>query len=399
MVHTRTSTRNRHRRWIVLVALLALVASACGSAGTADANTVAAADPAPVDEQPVIEHEDAADESAPAEKSESATATPSVLAYAIEASENLSYNFEQGMSMDMAFFGIELNADPDGAFVTGSIDGDSSYTRVDLGVFLSSMLDSFDDLPEIDGDAAPIDFSGLVMEAWSDGDDLVLDLSQMAASFGDLDPAMGNELAPFADGPVKLDLSTLAEAQDLDAGAIVSQFGQGAQLADPAALFDALRSIDSVSEVGIDTVNGVSVTVFEGSLNLADYTNALGTDVTGQLGGLGDLGIDPNDPMVADVLGSLDDVPVAVSVMIDDEDLVRRLEITIDMSPMFESMFGSLAGGDGEVDDQMAELLGSLDMRAVVSTWQTFDAYGSGDDVVLPDAEDRTAELTELLAE
>ena len=447
MVGSHTSVRpSASRFWIALLAILAVVATACGGedvntaptmdrsaedqladlappSDDADAAAPAVDDAAPADDvdaatdaDPADGAPDAGDDAATDDKMadimEDALAaagidapvtnggpTAAVLAFAIENSESVTYTFEQGMSMEMSFFGIEMNATPTEAFITGSVDGDKNYVRVDMGVFMQSMLDSMSTLGEepTADDLAGIDFSSLIMESWTDGTTQVLDMSQFVNSMAATDPAAAAELAPFADGPVKLDVATLAQANGIDPSTLLTQLETGAQYTDPAELFNALRAIDAVSEVGTDVVNGDAVTVYVAAMSLTQYTDALGVDVTDQMGGLGDLGIDPNDPSMADMMDALDSIPVTVTTMIDGDDQVRRLDILIDIAPVFDSLIGAFMGTGDDVDaEQMAALFGDMEIIAKMETWQIFDNYGEPVDIVLPDAEDRTAELVEL---
>ena len=434
--HTSNRASGTNRYWYALLAILAVVASACsgGEVNTAapamersaeeqladlaaapaasESESADDSSSAPVDE--AVAGGDAAGETQPADEPAAADpsaavdelaapmstggSTAAVLAFAIENSETISYTFEQGMSMEMSFFGIEMNAVPTEAFITGAVDGDANYVRIDMGIFMEAMLGGFEGF----GEAAPadelgsIDLSSMVMESWTDGSQQVIDMSAFVASLSAMDPAAATELAPFADGPIAIDASAVAEAQGIDPGELLAQFETGAQYTDPAQLFEALRGIDAVSEIGTDTVNGDAVTVYAAAMSLAQYTEAMGVDIASQMGGLGDIGFDPNDPMMADVMSSMDLIPVSVTIMIDENDQVRRLDISIDAAPMFDDLLGSMLGEDAS-DEDLGALFGDMEISAKIDTWQIFDNYGESVEIVLPPAEDRTEELLALI--
>ena len=435
MVGSHTSVRPKGSRfWIALLGILAIVATACGageetitaptmerSAEEQLADLEATASESPTtsrsigeetgeggetedssqavtnDEQDVSADEEAVDagsiEDDVAEPQDVQTAA--VLAYAIEVSEDRNFTFEQGMKMDLNVLGMQILMNSDEPMADGVVNGDLEYVRVDLGPMLESMFGQLAALdPNAASEIAAIDFDAMVVDTWTDGEVIVVDMSGYLASLTELDPSAAAGLEAFAEGPVKLDIASLAAAQGLDVADVLAELEMGAQYTDPATLFAALRNLEVVDEVGTDVVDGAPVTVYSGSITFAAYMDALGGDLSGQLGGFGDLGIDPSDPMMGEMIESLDSVPISITVMIDDEDLVRRIDIAMDMSPMFESMFGGFTG-DASADDEMAALFG--DMTATVDVWQTFDNYGSAPEVVLPDAPDASADFLGLV--
>lgn len=317
--------------------------------------------------------------------------TAAVLAYAIQASEELSYSFEQGMSMQMNMMGLELDIAPTDAFVTGEVSGDDSRVLVDLGAFIMSMFDSMgmDVSDPLFADLLG-SLGSMTMEVWIVGDTMVIDMSSLAASIGDLDPLAAAELSAFADGPVAVDLAALGALGGPDATALVQQYGQGAQVTDPAALLDALRAVDAVSETGSSEVNGAAVTVYSSRLSMMEYYAALDMDITDQLGAMEDFGVDPNSvegEMIQSMLPAIENLTVDMTIMLDDAGLVRRIETRIDMGEMMTAMFS----GDAE----MSGMVG--DIEVVVDTWQNFDNYGTDIVIAAPEATDRTSELAGLI--
>lgn len=318
--------------------------------------------------------------------------TAQVLAYAIEASDTLSYSFEQGLSMQLNMMGINMDISPEAGFITGQVSGDDSYVSVDLGLFMGSMFASMG-LDPSDAMFADMfgDLENMTMEVWTTESTLVVDMSSLAASIGSLDPAAAGELALFADGPVSIDLAAIASFGGTDAADIVQQFGQGAQATDPALFIESLRAVDAVTEVGPSTVGDTPVTVYSATLTMAEYYAALDMEITDQLGALDDFGLSAGgaeEALLESMLPALEAQTVEMTIMLDADGLVRRIETDMDLGDMMNAMFSS-----GEMEG--AELLG--DMSVQVNTWQDFDNYGDPVTIVVPDAVDRTSEFSGLL--
>jgi len=189
----------------LLLVLLALIASACGSGNEAETNTSAAngdgayagwgdsdessdarslQDPSSGD---ALTSDDVVYGSLTPSGADPLTATQSaqVLAYAIEASEELSYTFEQGMAMRMNMLGMSIDIAPEGAFVTGEVSGADSHMRADIGTFMVSMFESFGLAPDDPLFAGMLgDFESMSMEVWTDESTMVLDMSGLASSLG-----------------------------------------------------------------------------------------------------------------------------------------------------------------------------------------------------------------------
>lgn len=392
MVGSHESNRRRHvtTRWLVaLLSLVALIATACGSS----TNAAGEATPATADDASAAVGDAVEDVvSAP----DGAAPDAQVLAFAIQASDELSYSFEQGLSMDLNLGGLALAVDSEDAFVTGAIDGEDSRVNADIGSFLGSMLSSLG----LDLGVQGPGFEGLEIDVWIVDDTMVIDMSSFAAGIGGFDPTAAAELAPFADGPVAVDLDALADLgdfEDTDASDLVQQFGQGAQITDPSAVLDALRTVEALEDAGTSTLDGVDVSVYEATVAMADYLEALDLDVGDQLGGLDDLGL-PADgadgAAIEDTLEAIENLTVDLTIMLDEEGLVRRLESTIDMGAV-------LAAGAPALDDGAdAGALGGFDLsqiEAVVHTWQNFNDYGEDLAITPPAAQDRTAEIAALL--
>lgn len=402
------------RRLIAVVALLALFGTACGTETDSETTTAAATG----DDADYGSWNDSDDSNATTTKSSDVGDTPSqapalgapdddpsvprdavtpeapvqtaqVLAYAIQASEELSYSFEQGMSMRMNMLGMDLDISPEGAFVTGEVSGDDSRVLLDLGAFMMATFDSMDiDLSD------PL-FGGMLgglesmsMEVWIVDSTMVIDMSGLAGSIAGLDPSAAGELSVFADGPVSIDLAAISGT---DTTALVQQFGQGAQLTDPAALLDALRSVDAVTESGSSTVDGTAVTVYEASASMTEYYAALGMDITDQLGAMEQFGVPSSSAetaMIESMLPAVAGLTVDMKIMLDADGLVRRIESSMDMGAMMSTMFNDVDGADD---------LGLGEIAMVVDTWQNFGDYGTAITIAPPAAVDKTSDLIGLL--
>ncbi len=366
------------RGLLILLVALAMIAAACGGASTdaASATNDAAStttNTAPDTTSPQVRVADA-----------------DVLAFAVQASEDTSYSFEQGVSLSASAAGMALDIAPDGPIASGVINGDDSVVHTDAGAFISGMFDSIGIDPALFG----VDLSDAAIDVWTVDNVMVIDMSAFVGSTAALDPGSATDLAIFADGPVAIDLVELAELSnfgDADAATIVQQFGGGASINDPAMVIEALRVIDALEPAGSNTVSGTPVDVFEAVVPMADFLDALDIDVDDQLSGL-DLfgGLDDtagaDDPVLDDAREFVDDLEVELVVMLDADGLVRRIESTLDLGAVMASTQSSDFDGLG---------LGEVD--AVVESWQTFADYGDEIDIVLPDAPDRTSELANLL--
>ena len=365
------------RRVVAPVALVGLLATACGGA---DETSTAA----PLDS---VRNTPAESSQPIAESTTAAVGSPSaeVLAFAIQAAEDQTYSFQQGLSMRMNIFGQQLDVATDGPLATGIVSGDDQSINMDIGGFMVAMFESFGlDANDPLFGGALAEFQDIEMDMWVVDDQLVMDFSDFTGAFGDLDPAAASELSIFANGPVSIDLDRLAELgvdQGVAASDIANQFGQGVQITDPADIVSALRSVDALNEVGSDVVNGFDVTVYDSTVSLGEFSRAIGQDTSAALGQLGDLRIDEEA-----ILAELEAIEVEMTIMLDGEGLVRQLITTMDMGSFVSSTLGEHGGFGSSADAEM-----------LIETWQTFDDYGVDFDVVAPEATDVTSELAGLI--
>lgn len=319
-----------------------------------------------------------------------ATKMVEALAFASESSAELSYSFAQGMAMDLALFGLEFEVSSDGPYAVGQVDGSMSHLEANVGSFMEAAIASFgldlDDpmVSELFGE-----FDGLDMEVWTNESTIVIDMSSLGAAAD-----FSGQLEIFANGPISIDLDQLEGRDDLSLGSLVDQFGDGAQITEPAAILDLLQSLDAATEVGESTIDGTPVTLYVGSMSMSAYYGGLGIDVQRQLSSLEDYGLDlgsSSETVVDSIRPILDEVPVQVTVMVDGDGLVRRTEVLLDMAPMI----------DAALEVQAAHGQSSFDpgaMSILVTVWQDYNEYGADHEIVSPDAADITAEFAALLA-
>jgi hypothetical protein len=400
-----------------VIALVALCAAACGTATETRTTTSASSnsdieygswgdadssDAPSSSDEPSFEKTLGAPASGSTDAVPSSAAVPSgpqqaaqVLAYAIEAGDELSYSFEQGMSMQMNMMGMDLKISPDAGFVTGEVSGPDSHMKVDIGVFMVSMFESmgFDASDPMFASMLG-DVDSMSMDVWIVDSTMVIDMSGLASSLGALDPAAATEFSGFADGPVKFDLNAMAAFGGADAASIVQQFGQGTQITDPAALIEALRAVEAVTEVGPGTVDDdTPVTIYEANVSMADYYDALGMDVDDQLGSMEQFGVTAGTAeaeILESILPAISNLVVEMTIMLDDEGLVRRIETVMDMGAMVDAMADA-------ADSEGADMSGLGGTEISLMTWQNFDDYGVDIAIVAPDAVDGTSELSGLL--
>lgn len=387
--------KTRTERLLALLAVLALMASACG--GSSESETASAdgafgpvveSDLSAVDNTVDGSADDALPADAPSEEPVAVEQpAPEVLAFAIQAAEELSYSYEQGIIINADMLGQRIVMGGDQAFATGLVNGDDVSVNADIGMFMLSMFESMGlsaDDPALGG---MLDgFRDLEMDIWMVDNTVVMDLSSFASAMGGLDPSASGELGIFMDGPISVDLDQLESlggvADSTDAAAIVGQFGQGAQITDPADIMEALRSVDALVEAGSDTLNGVAVDVYTAQISFADYAEAVGQDVTSSLEQAGVL--DPSVDVDA-IVAALESVDADLTISLDGEGYVRELVTLVDMGSFLDAMTAD------------ASEVSMMEIEMVVETWQTFDNYGEDVEIVAPDAVDRTSELAGLL--
>lgn len=426
---------------VVLMAALALLASACGSSGEAtsteaaadstatttsaedDASLVedataadAAVDAEPAETDDAATDDDAAIDDAPADDAatesaatesaatetastateaaddesagaaEAETAPPTdegallLARSAVAASQGQTgYRIDQGMGLRVSLLDgfIDMDISPEGAIATGEVAGDSSHMTMDLGAFMTETLSATPLGGPTEAELAEMEavFGDAQIETWQVGSTMYMDMTRFAKAIETMDGAPDPDFAVLAAGPVRIDLDEL----NLTGAEAASGLGQGMAIVDPAALLDSLLSLDAIAETGTTIVRDVETTMYTGTTSMSAYASATGVDVIDQLGALGELGFSEPDGIAA----LFDSISVDVTAMVDADDLVRRIEIVLDMAPMLMAMFqdpellGETVGAapSGAELAQLQELLGD-DMVFITETWQEFYDYG-----------------------
>lgn len=409
------ASRSPRRLLVCLVALMSLVASACGggseSAGELRSSSLqpeSASEPVPWNVEPAIAPApEASEDTADASTVDRSAHSPGedvplteVLALAFAAPESLSYTFTQGISMDMEMPGLGgFEIAPSSPVATGEVQGTRTHIMMDMGVLFEEM---FADLGA--GAAIPPGMENAKIEIWGDETTLVMDMSSFTDTLGAMDPMDSGEAALFADGPVRIDLSQLP---GLTGSEFASQYVQGTQVVDPALLLQSLRSVDAIEHVGALSHNGRTVDQYDASITMAQYYDALGIDIAAQLDMVGGItGSAEDEAMFSALFAAMSDLSVELRILIDEEQLIRRLEVEIDMQPLMVAIFEDetvlelMAQEQGATVEEMGSTAAILgDMRYVVGTWQEFDNYGGALEIEFPEATDITSEFTELFGD
>ncbi len=402
-------SRRSHRFLLALLALIALLGSACSNttetntAGNRDVvvrtpptesdksadagssivdDSTATNDPVKEGPSDAIVKLPAKNEPTPIVKDPAAVAVPSsgVLAAALSQTDENSFSFDMGMNMNMNMMGMSMVMAPEEPLMTGSVSGDRMHAVMDMSVMMQGT--TVTDEQGIPVPMGPMDeFDDLQLEMWFDGTVMTIDMSTMAA----LDPAVTGAAAR---GPVSFDLNELGDSFGVDevTSEMLGDAGMfsGMGSMDPAEIGNILRGLDSVVEAGRAEVDGRAVTVYSGSVSMADYTEAMGEDIWSELGQMDDMG-SPEE--LAAMVSAIESLDIEMTVMVDDDDLLRRFEMFIDMGPMFEAMLGGAQtfepGAEALTDEDefgqaleeaFAAMFADLDMT--MFTWMEFYDYG-----------------------
>jgi len=382
---------------VALITAVALVATACGggaetptqivnSEGLASTGWGAPAEPE-TDEAatPDVDDSDPGRAfgspagSGEASPTNSGDVSPTVLAYAIENSTGVSYSFEQGLSINMAVDGYIIRINPDAPIASGEVDGTASYVEINLAPFMEDTFLALGFDPNQPKFAELLDiFIAADFNIWTEGDVVTLDMADYVAAAETMTPGSMSGLPELGSGPVSIDLAKLENIDPWMLGAAVGN----TQIIDPSSLIESLRDVGSVSEVGTDSVAGRAVTVYAGSVTMADYYAAIGQDLDTQLAefdsllpeSLSTIGLDSET--LRELMVGID---VSITAMIDEQNLLRRIEFVLDMG----EMMGAITGGSASV-------------RMNIGVWQEFDEYGKSFNIEAPDAVDITSSFDSL---
>lgn len=307
----------------------------------------------------------------------------SVLAFAIEASEQESFTFTQGLAINLGAAGVTPPAA--GPYAFGEVSEGRTHVRVDLEAFVAESMGSLAGFG-----LGPGDLTGQQFEVWTDDDALTMDLSKL--DVGEFD-------AVFADGPVSVEAGA---ASGVDINAVAQQFGQGSQITDPAAMFNALRLVTEAQETGTDIVGDVDVTVYSAMLSVGDYYEAIGSRASDQLSTIESLGLAESEAeAIAELIPMLETLEMDVTIMVDADGRVRRVATDLNVTSIIVALFESsseLSEVEGAATVDIGALFGPDGLQIGLSNWQEFDDYGSAPEITVPDAADVTDQAVELFA-
>jgi hypothetical protein len=382
---------NKTRAALVVVAL---AATACG--GETPSNTLRDYDGNVTETggtagQPV---ETAAPKAAPTE----------VLAYAMENSTTQSYSFEQGMAMRMNIGGEALVVAPKTPLVTGFVQGEQSQMTADLSAFvLDTMVSGGIDPLSTEYAEAERLAEQLHFDIWTDGSVVTMDMSSLAAIL----PQFGESISGtgfLTNGPISIDTA----AADGDHMALANSLGMDASTIDPQRLAEALQNLDDVHASGVDTIDSNKVAVYSGRLSMEQWFEVAGQsldDADSMWGELATGDTESSTAMLRAMTVALEGLDVDVAIMIDGDALMRRLEVSIDMTPLIEVLFTdpdvmlTMAAESGVTVAELREstrlLTRNLDMS--MDVWQNFNEYGEPFVIEIPEATDVTGQYASLL--
>ena len=361
-----TSSSRPPRSWLaaILIALLALTASACAStatvtvfadseqassgleetgldgfgqetanASTADLDGAAAKG---ADASNAGAPDNSVDRSATSNSGVAFAATPSFLAYAAEQVEAAdSYRFEMFQEIDGGLLEMGSRNTP---LLVGATAGTTARIDMDLGSMMGGMA-----MLGMGNDA------DLTMNIIVDDQTMYLN-APFFASIMAMDPnaaAAMPWLDTIASGWGSIDVATLGG--DDAVGALGDSFGMGAS--DATEMLSVLDSVGEVLDGGSSEVRGVPTRVAYATVAMQDLMEASGSSAE-------DLGLPT---------GALDQaLPISIEVHVDDANRVRRLEYKMDL--------GSLLSAE--------ESMRGMDM----SMWQRIDFidYGAVVDIAVP---------------
>lgn len=366
------------RRCLAGAALFALLATGCGGTEPTEQASVTATTVAPA--EPATGETDIA---APAETVAAVPRqVPETLAFAINAAENESYTFTQGLGINFGPAGTPFPQTSPYAF--GEVAGGQTHVRVDLEDFVTQSMASLASFGL--GPEAP---TGQEFDVWIDDTTVTMDLQSL--------PSMSSDIAAVSEGPVSIDLAAIDNAS---LGNVVKQFGQGSIATDPAAMFEALSSFDTMVEKGPATVGSVAVTEYTATVSVGDYYAAQGTSVGDQLAVVEGIALgDESTDALAELVPQLEQLDLPVDIALDEDGRVRRMRSDMNVTDLVVTMLSNspeLAAKDGAPAVDLGALFGPDGLQIVLTSWHEFHDYGTDVAVAPPEAVDVTADADTL---
>lgn len=365
-----TSSPTRRSPLAVLIAVLALVASACGGGdrvivsnpivepvgelaptdaeGSGEADPEATGIPAAGSEQPSSDtgeasgpvddgdlpddfvfdfgdagSDDADPDDAAATTDEGATNgfdVSSLKAVANTTEDSTSYRFEVWLDWVMADSTFSLDLSPDTPLVTGSVTGGASAYAADLGPFMSELF------AELGEENVIRDLFGgdLSIQVVDDGEGRLYMYAPLIASLAG-DASLPESFAALGTGWGVADLTQVTGVSATELAGLTGAQGGSS----PEAVLELLRSAGTVEELGRAEVRGVATDHLRVGVTLGQLVEAQGTDMADLEAFAGDI-------------GSVLDVEFPFDLFVDDDGRVRRVTLTFDLAAL-ESLIGEAA--------------------------------------------------------
>ena len=247
-------------------------------------------------------------------------ATAAYLQQSAEQSTSEGYRTELLISMTGE---IDETAPP---FMSGSVEGAEYHYVMDMAPMMEQTAASMgQDLP---AEMAALD---LTMEMAGDPETMYI-RAPMLAALG-ADAAAPSGLAELGDGWGFVDMARLGEQLPTEAAAAMG--GQGI---DPRAVVEIIEGSEDVEDLGTSEVRGESVHGLSTEASMGDLLEASGQDpeALAEVAGTGG---------TEEAVEALYDLQTPISVWIDDDGYLRRLEFGWDLSQIAGSMGGGEAAG------------------------------------------------------
>jgi hypothetical protein len=274
-------------------------------------------------------------------------ATTEYLADLAGATDGRSYRLS--MDMSMTFSGEGEHIEMSGTIMTGETDGEWTSMTMDMGEILADMTD------DVGGEAVPDELlDDLMIEMVTDEETLYMRapyfaaLADMAADAGASPSDVGPlaDLADLGDEWGRIDLSAISTTEVASAA--------GTQASDPSVFLDIIARGTDVEELGTETIDGIEAHGLAATVTYADMIEAQGMDLDDMreqmTPGSGTSGDDAEafEGFVERLLA----LEIPLEVWVDDDDLVRRIRLDLDMTSILRDT--AVEAGDDIGDASMA---------------------------------------------
>lgn len=293
------------------------------------------------------------------------------LGAAVDRSTAEGFDFDMTLDVVLSIPGAPgIDAD-EVAFGSGSVDGQLSSFRMDMAAMTEAM-------------GAPADTLGsgdLSMEVITDGDAGVTYIrapffASLAGQPGIPTSGLGG-LETLGDGWGRVDHSALGDAIPSE---LLGQMSGGAVGFEP--MLELVRNAENAREIGSDEINGTTATGVAADITFDEMLGLSGMDLESLMGSFGA----PSAEVDA-IVSAMSELTIPITVWLDDDARVVRVEMVLDMAPMFERL-----------GEQLGE---EIPPGLKMSFGYTIDAsnFGSPSDITVPEeSTDITESYRELLS-